>query len=255
MIEEKQINIEGIRTNYKIAGSGKTILILHGWRGSSDSWKEVLKCLSVNFRVISLDLPGFGKTSSPKKPFGIKEYVDFVLSFARTVKMDTFFLIGHSFGGGIACAISAKSPERVEGLVLCGAAVIRNCKKKLNKRQKGLSKLAKLKSIPLINNRFTRFIAYRLGGVSDYYLLNDTMRESFKKVISCDLSKCAERVRCKTLIVWGEKDEYVPRDHAFKLKEMIKNSSVEIMPLANHSPHLSRPEKLSKIIFNFFRCL
>jgi len=68
MQEQKEIYINKLRTNYKVIGKGKPIVILHGWGGSSDSWERVAKILCLKgYKVISPDFPGFGKSITPLK--------------------------------------------------------------------------------------------------------------------------------------------------------------------------------------------
>ncbi len=65
-MEEKELLINNLRANYKIAGQGPAILILHGWGGSSDSWLKVQEILAnQGYRVVGPDFAGFGKSKSP----------------------------------------------------------------------------------------------------------------------------------------------------------------------------------------------
>ncbi len=69
-MSEKQVYINKLKINYKVVGEGQPLLILHGWGGSSDSWQSFQNIIAKeNYQVISLDLPGFGK-SVPLKQLG-----------------------------------------------------------------------------------------------------------------------------------------------------------------------------------------
>ena len=88
-MREQKILINGLETNFKIAGEGEPLLILHGWAGSSDSFVEVQKILANRkFKVICPDLPGFGKTITPDIPWTVKDYSDFILKFTRDIKFE-----------------------------------------------------------------------------------------------------------------------------------------------------------------------
>ena len=108
----KEINIQGLKINYKQKGKGEAIVILHGWGGSSKSWEKVIEFLSNNnYMVVCPDLPGFGESDDPKQAWNINKYICFVLDFLNVLKIDEFILLGHSFGGGLSTKITAKNPR------------------------------------------------------------------------------------------------------------------------------------------------
>ena len=128
---EKKVSVNGREVNYKIAGQGQTILILHGWGSSSDSWLKVQNALvRQGMQVYSIDLPGFGKTHPPEIVWGVKEYADFIKSFVDTVKLFNFILLGHSFGGQVASMYALLYPQTIKKLVLCSAAAIRRSRRR-----------------------------------------------------------------------------------------------------------------------------
>lgn len=254
-MQEKQVLINNLKINYKIAGQGPAILILHGWGGSSDSWVEVQRVLSEKgYKVIAPDFSGFGKSITPPDPWGIKEYVEITLKFAERLGLDKFVLLGHSFGGRVAIRLAHRRPEKVEKLILCDSAGI--------KPRPGLKTtiifiLARVGNTILSPKYFarlkdsTRSIFYSFLRKRDYVKANGMMREIIKKVLDEDLLPDLVGIKNKTLIIWGEKDRMVPLKYAYIFKEKIGNSKLEIIPKIGHSPHLENPEKLSNIILKF----
>jgi len=256
-MKEEKVLINGIETNYKIAGSGPAILVLHGWGGSSNSWVKVLDILSQKgYQVIVPDLPGFGKTIEPYSAWGVSEYADFALQFAEKLKLDGFFLVGHSFGGRTAIKFSSLNPDKLKGLVLVDSAGLHRVQN-LSLRQKIVIKGSKLfhflGSLPVLYG-FLRKIAYVFSGARDYYFIkSQIMKETFKKIIKEDLADCLPLIKIRTLIVWGEKDKITPLNIAYLLKEKITDSELEIMPRLGHNLHLESPENLSEIILKFLK--
>ena len=93
-MHEEKILIDGLKINYKIAGQGPAILILHGWGGSSDSWISVQEILAKEgFKIIVPDFPGFGKSETPFEPWGVREYSNFVLNLTKILELQKFFLL------------------------------------------------------------------------------------------------------------------------------------------------------------------
>lgn len=230
----------------------KNLLILHGWGSSSKSWGQVKELLETQGnKVFILDLPGFGENPPPQKPWSIDNYVNWIKEYSQN---KPFFLLGHSFGGRIAIKFAARYPEKVQGLILCGAAGI-------TKR-----KTAKV-FLFLVLSRFGRFLTalpfltkfqphlqkvlYFFAGQRDYFLAQGTMKETFKKVISEDLKPYLKTIKAPTLIVWGKKDQITPLKDAYLIKKEITNSTLEIIPEAGHAINLQSPEKLSEIILGW----
>jgi len=256
-MHEEKILIDGLKINYKIAGQGPAILILHGWGGSSDSWISVQEILAKEgFKVICPDFPGFGKSETPFEPWGVKEYSKFVLNLTKILELQKFFLLGHSFGGRVAIKFSVLYPEKIKSLILCNSAGI---KQKWGFREKFIFRLSKLGNAiftfpPLkrFKNKF-RNLFYIFLRHKDYAKVEGTMRKIFKKVLTEDLLKDLPRIKTRTLIIWGEFDKLAPVKYAHTFKEKIENSKLEILLKIGHSPHLEVPEKLAKIIIQFLR--
>ncbi len=252
---EKEVLIKGLKTNYKIAGEGPAVLILHGWGGSSDSWLAFQKILSEKgYKVIVLDFPGFGKSITPPQPWDLDDYTNFVLDFTEKVGLGQFFLVGHSFGGRISIKFVIKHPEKIKKLILCDSAGI--------KPKPGLKTLIIFCMARLGNAIFTpkhlirfkdaaRNFFYAFLRRKDYVKANGTMRETIKRVLNEDLLSELPQIRTKTLIVWGAADRMVPVKYAHIFKEKIVDSELEIIPKIGHSPHLEVPKKLSEIVLKF----
>ena len=128
-MKEKKILINGLKTNYKIAGLGPAILILHGWGGGSNSYIPVQKFLAgAGYKVIVPDLPGFGKSEPPLSAWGVSDYVEWVNEFVNNQGLEKFFLLAHSFGGRVAIKFAVKHPEKILNLILYEAAGIKHKK-------------------------------------------------------------------------------------------------------------------------------
>ena len=257
LMEERVIFLNDLKTNYKIAGSGPAVLILHGWAGSSDSWTKVLEILSENgFKIICPDFPGFGKSKIPPKAWDLKDYTQWLKDFIEYLKLENFFLLGHSFGGRVAIKFSLFYPEKVKTLILCSSAGI---KQKRGLKEKIIFSLALLGNAifaPQILSRFkdkARHLFYKFLRNRDYTRADGTMKETMKKIIAEDLLPELAKIKVKTFIIWGQKDNIVPIKYAHIFKEKIENSKLEILPRLRHSPHLEAPEEFAKVFLNFFQ--
>lgn len=236
------------------------ILILHGWGSSSKNWIRVKEILaSQGYKVFVPDLPGFGENPAPNKPWGVSDYVEWVNTFAEKNNLSRFFLLGHSFGGGVAVRFINLFPEKILGLILVAPAL---------RREKTikyyivliLAKIGNLIfSIPVFSflRPLARKILYFVVGTRDYYKLElqkiVTMKETFKKIVSEDLLSYLPKIKTPTLIIWGKKDNATPVEIAYLINKDIEGSKLEIIEGGRHALNLEVPEVLAKKILEFLK--
>ena len=232
------------------------IVILHGWGSNSLRWQRVKELLEEKgIEALMLDLPGFGITPSPDRPWIRDDYIKWIFQRIEEKNWQRFNLLGHSFGGGLSLKITTNFPEKVERLILCAPAIIRRKRLKtylfywLASLGKRIFSLPGLKSLQPQAQR----LVYKLAGTRDYYVADGVMKETMKKLHEEGIEELLEKVKTPTLIIWGGKDDVLPVKDAYKIKEKIKNSGLKIIPKAKHSPHREVPEELAKIIINFLQ--
>jgi pimeloyl-ACP methyl ester carboxylesterase len=252
-MKEEKILVKEIETNYKIGGGGENFLILHGWNGSSDSWRKIIEILEIKYKVICPDFPGFGKTETPKIPWSLNDFVEWLREFTEKLNLKEFFLLGHSFGGRVAIKFSISHPEKVKKLILVSSAGIRQ---EWGLKEKIIFQISKIGNAIFSKNHFFRFkdgarnFFYRIARIKDYSKAKGMMKETMKKIVEEDLLPELPKIQKETLIIWGEKDKIIPLKYAFLFKEKIKNSKLEILPKIGHSPHLEDPEKLAEVLIS-----
>lgn len=228
--------VEGILTNYEIVGKGKkNLLILHGWKGSLGDWMQVAKGLEKNYRVILLDLPGFGGSGKPAEDWGIYEYGEFAKKFLDTLGIKKTVVMGHSFGGRVGILLAART-SLVERLILVDAAGMET--KSLKTK---VIKMAK----PFVG-WLPQEIKNRMG--SRNYRDAGDMRKTFVKVVNQPLREELKKIHSPTLIIWGEKDRELSLGEAAMLKDGIAGSKLRIVWGANHFPHLHKYDDFMRIL-------
>lgn len=99
-----------------VEGDGAPLVLLHGFAGSHLIWSSHLPAFSRQWRVIALDLPGHGRTTSPR--FQMDQVAGDLLAALATLKVETFHLLGYSMGGRLALYLAARHPARVRSLIL-----------------------------------------------------------------------------------------------------------------------------------------
>lgn len=249
-MREDTLNVQGLQVSYRMAGEGPAILILHGWGSKSDRWEKVGELLSGhNFSVIIPDLPGFGKSETPKSPWSMEDYYGFVKEFADRLGLKEFYLLGHSFGGGLALFYTTKHPEKVKKLFLISAAIKR--KKSLRKSIfKMLSRMGKVFSFLPFYSLFKKAFYKYVVKKSDYPYQAGVMKGTYLKVIGQDLTPFLTEIRVPTIVLWGEKDDYIPVKDAHFIAEHITDAKLVLVPEGDHDLEQKMPEILTQKILS-----
>jgi len=116
--------VDGATIHWTSHGSGaQTIILVHGWTCDESSWREQVPVVSRNHRVITLDLPGHGKSGMPKGPFTMELFARAVEAVRVEAKADKVFVVGHSMGTPVVRKYALMYPDRVKGLVLVDGLV------------------------------------------------------------------------------------------------------------------------------------
>lgn len=112
--------VDGRPARYHVAGAGLPVVFLHGWGLGHRSYRHSLdRLVELGCRVWAPSLPGFGGTAALRPGAGLDDYGDWVAAFLDAAGVgEPAFLIGHSFGGGVAISTAHRHPDRVRTLVL-----------------------------------------------------------------------------------------------------------------------------------------
>ena len=233
----------------------RQLLILPGWSGSKESWKNFISLAQADYEVHCLDLPCFGQEPCPTEIWGVEEYGNFVLEKIKRFNLSQPILLGHSFGGAIAAYLAANHPERFSRLILSGPAIFRRTSGFKKYSFLVMAKFGKFIFAWSIFKKFSGFmkkLLYRLAN-SDYNDTSGIKREIYKKITGQDLSETVKKINLPTLIIWGEKDGYVPVKQSKKLAALINGSNLELILNGKHGLHLQMPERLYGLVKNFIK--
>ncbi len=228
--------------------SKSTLVILPGWGGCKETWHDFIKKSEVDFNVLCIDLPCFGKEPCPKEIWGIEEYSNFVKNKIQKInRQSKTVIIGHSFGGAVATHLIAHNPNIVDKLVLTGAAIIRP---KIVVKKIILGSIAKIGKVilkfPFLNKfeNTSKKMLYKISGSQDYNNSSGIKREIYKKIIKQDQQYLLQNLKLNTLLIWGEKDKMTPLKHGKKILARLPNAKLKIIKNGSHGLH--HPKYLEK---------
>ena len=118
------VQLGAVRTWYDEHGDGDPLVLMHGGLVDARFFEPNLGPLAERFHVTALDLPGFGESRGPTRPWGTFDYAEFVESFLERIELPKATLVGHSFGGKTSIALASRRPDLVQKLVLVDSAGI-----------------------------------------------------------------------------------------------------------------------------------
>lgn len=247
------IRIDGLDTYYTDEGAGDPVVLLHGWGASSQSLAPLSESLAKSFRVVSLDLPGFGWSQPPPAAWGSADYALHVGRWMSEMEIGSAAVLGHSFGGRIAICLAGGQPARVARLVLVASAGIRPRRRAGFRARVAATKLVKwFFSLPGWGVVGRRIIARRLErtGSRDYRAAG-RLRPTLVKLVNEDLTEVLPTIQVPTLILWGSRDQEVPRSAMEIMHAKIARSRLVVIEEAGHFPFLDAPEEFGRRLTAF----
>jgi len=258
---QKEVVVFGQKIRYVEAGSGPTVILLHGLGGSSDSWTFNLGPLAEQFHVVVPDQIGFGKSDKPVINYRVRTYVDFLDEFCRQLKIERATLVGHSMGGWIAAAFTIAFPEKVERLVMVDAAGYAPPANFDYKSLYGLNPstregMKQLATRVFFNKAFTtdamidQLLAQRMSA-GDGYTINSLIesvgrREDF-------LDGQLNKIKVPTLIVWGQQDGLVLVTEGVRLKNDIPQARYAVFDGCGHFPQVEKAGEFNALVLGFLK--
>lgn len=244
MGEVMVITIKNININYIQYGSGKDIVLLHGWGQNIEMMRPLGDRLEKKYKITILDFPGFGESEEPKEAFSIYDYCEVLEVLLKKLNIKKPIIVGHSFGGRVGIVYSSRND--VEKLILFGSPCV---KEKTNDSIK-IKFLKAMKKVPVVNK--LEDFAKRHIGSADYRNASKVMREILVNVVNQDLSSCAKKIKAPTLLIWGEKDTEAPLEGAKKMEKLINDCGLIVFPGLTHYAYLENLNGVVNILKKFF---
>ena len=249
-----KVKIGDIFINYSVTGEGYPIVLLHGWGGSISSFAPVHKYLESNFKIFSIDLPGFGDSETPTSAWTTEDYANFLKTFFNNTGISNPIIFGHSFGGRLAIRLASSIP--VKKLILIDSAGIKPSRTISYYLKvysyKSASRFLKLPIIRIFTANILNKMRNKFGS-KDYKDASPILREILVKAVNEDLSNLLPNISSPTLLVWGEMDTATPISDALIMNELIPDSGLIRFPGAGHFSYLERLDDFLVIIDSFLK--
>jgi pimeloyl-ACP methyl ester carboxylesterase len=252
------VDVAGLRLHVRVSGpeSAPAIVMLHGLGSSLHTWEAWAAGLP-EYRVIRLDLPGFGLTGpDPTNDYSDARSVAVIAALLDRLAVPRATVLGHSMGGRIAWQFAAAHPERVERLVLVSPDGFASPGFEYGKAPEVPAVAA------LMRHVLPRFVL-RMNlepGFADRGLVTDALLtryhdllrapgvrgavlERTRQTVLSDPAPTLQRIHAPVLLLWGEQDAMIPVANAADYQRLLPDSRLALLPGVGHLPQEEAPER------------
>ena len=263
--------LDGMEVHYRDEGNCQDptpLVLIHGTGSSLHTFDAWTSQLIPTYRVIRMDLPGYGLTGPfPHRDYSTENYLTFLKHFLDKLAIEHCVLAGNSLGGGIAWQFALAYPHMVDKLVLIDAGGYPS-------RAKRIPIAFKVATWRPINRIFTfitpRFMAkaslenvyadkskISKSLVDRYFELNlrEGNRQAFIDRIGVQrdttVYRNISRIQQKTLILWGDQDQLIPVANAYRFQQDLPNDTLVILKNVGHVPMEEDPGQSVNALMTF----
>lgn len=247
---------------YRKMGTGKPLVILHGWGSSGRVMTPLAEMLSAIRTCYVIDLPGFGGSSAPERAWSIDDYADLVQAFLVDNELAGADLLVHSFGGRITLKLCARETGRelIDKVLITGGAGMKPRRSVSFYFRTYLARILKAPLYLLPGKARVRALGklrntalWKALGSSDYRQLSGVMRETFVKSVSEHLESTLPGIPHEVLLLWGREDDATPLYQAERMEKGIEHAALVVIDGAGHYAFLDRPKHFASIARAFFQ--
>ena len=275
---------DGARIHFRDEGRPEStvIVLLHGFNGSLFNFERLVPLLAKDFRLISIDLPGFGLTGAiPSANYTTESFMDTVTILTNQLGVEKFLIAGNSMGGGVAWRYTLEHPAKVEGLILLASSGVGSKEdvKEFEERENNPPIVWKLMNSTL----FKKFLNYYTPkffateglkrSVYDQKFADADHANQFHDLVLLQGSRNAilsmtmggrrqmygpeslSKITSPTLVIHGEEDNIIGFERSSVFKENIDNAEIKIYPEIGHLPMYEDPVRTANDIIKFFQHL
>lgn len=269
------INGQSLHVKEEGNPKGQIALLIHGWSSSWYALSPLLSLLADRYRVIMVDLPGFGESPRLPERTTIPQYADLLAAFLKEISPDKkVILVGHSMGGMTSLTMALRHPEVIERMILICPTISGDLSMYINMFVSPITFLERFRVanflVAVLEPYFLRItdalmrpasFADRTGITEqDYMRLRADARrggqgrvraECYRAMRENDLRGKLAKIDIPMLFVWGMEDNTVPLRDASVVATELPDADLRVIPNAGHWPQFETPELMKRYIRGF----
>lgn len=239
-------------------GKGFPLVLVHGFLGSSEMWEPQIEYFKKNYRVLTPDLPGFGKSNQSESCSSIVSMAEIIVESLKKRGIEKFYLLGHSMGGMIVQEITKMVRKKILKLICYGTGPIGEIPGRFESIDKSREKLKK-EGLDVTAHRIAKTWFIKEENSKYFYLCSSAGKAT--NLEAADNALIAMKnwnglgnlkdIKNETLIIWGDKDRSYNFDQVNALNKNIPNSELKIIKGCSHNTHLEKPDEFNHCVADF----
>jgi pimeloyl-ACP methyl ester carboxylesterase len=245
------IRANGIDVAYDVAGAGPPLVLLHGATSlGREDFAAQLPAMSKTFHVYLPDARGHGRTKwDAADGFAQEWLVEDLRAFVDELGLQTFHLLGFSLGGMTALRFASHWPERLRTLVVVGITTQREPRASVARR------LMDPATILARDPAYAADLGRRHDAVQGAGAWQRLLPAIAADIVTQPLLAPAElhRIDCPALVVVGDRDPFVPVEHAAALARQLPDGRLFVAPDCNHVVTVRQPRLFNEVAASFYR--
>lgn len=265
--DSRFIQVKDRTIHYIQAGRGKPLVLVHGFAGSTYTWRYLMPLLAQHYTVYALDLLGFGLSDKPvDADYDLRSQGQLVIDFIDALKLPPVALLGHSMGGVIVSCAALRAPQKIDKLIIMDAGFYHG----------GPPAFTKHLFFPfdiLMARSFYTKGARSKSLLNTYYnkaLINDELIENYLKpartphasdALARMMSKSSgesyegisSQISVPTLLIWARNDAPIPLSDGERLQREIQGSKLVVVDKSGHMIQEEQPQQVAAAIESFLQ--
>lgn len=249
---------------YNDIGNGYPIVLLHGFCEDKSLWKYIEKDLAKNYRVITLDLPGFGESRLEETEVSMEFFAGKIKTLLDSLKIEKCVMVGHSLGGYVALAFAEKYENNLDGIGLFHSTAFEDSEDKKENRLKAIEFIQKygvkqfaesfvpplfsLKNRELFQQEIAELV-HVASSTAEISVVETTKAMRTRKDTTHVLKAC----KVPVLFIIGKLDGAVPLEKSLEQCSIPKHSVAHFLEGVGHMGMIENKALTEKILANFVR--
>lgn len=258
---QKSITFKNANISFSDIGKGMAVVLIHGFLENSTMWDKIIPQLSKNNKIITVDLLGHGNSESIGYIHSMELFAESIEAVLHHLKINDYFLIGHSLGGYVALALADKNPKQIKGLCLMNSTSNQDSEERKNLRtrankmvQTNFESMVKMsvgnlfhpENLSKYKNEIDEIKVQALKtSVQGYMAANEGMKNRPNR------NHILKENTFKKLMIIGEKDPVL--DYNSLLIEAEKTNSDYVVFPDGHMSHIENREELISALKAFIK--
>ncbi|MEI7499238.1 MAG: alpha/beta hydrolase [Bacteroidota bacterium] len=244
-------------------GKGKVIVLLHGFTESSKIWNGFAQKLAIKYRVITIDLPGHGKSDTIGNIHTMELMADVVFALLKKLRIGKCLMVGHSMGGYVTLAFTEKYPKSLRGLILFHSHCFPDTPAEQENRNRtiGIVDQDKFSYVAQFIPSLFPVEVHKKFSKQIERLIQRASKMSKEGVIAAlegmknrkDQSGLLKTTKLPVSFILGLKDSRVPATRIWEMISLPELSEILLLRDCGHMGYIESPEETLNAILGFAR--